>query len=274
MDVSAIMTHRPVTVSPETGLDEALRLMADEDVRHLPIMGEGGLLGVLSERDLLAEAGWLPRPEGEAPSDADGPRNVVDVMHADPTTVMPEDTLVTACVSFQVDRIGCLPVMDGNNALVGLITESDVLAAFWKACREGNLEGDVDPPIRAHMTTRLATLPASTDLADATAHAADVHGRHFPVVADGRLVGILSDRDLRAAHGEGRRDDTPVADLMSTDVVTLGPDAPLSEAARLMAEGKLGALPVVEGERLLGILTLTDVVEHCLGTLREPEPRR
>ncbi len=267
MDVSAIMTPRPITVAPEIGLDQALQLMADEDVRHLPVVEDGRLVGVLSERDLLSAVGWVPRP-------VDKPkRSAIEEMHTDVSTVMPADTLVTACVSFQVDRIGCLPVVDDDDELVGIITETDVLASYHRACKQGYLGAAADPPARDHMSTRMTTVPASTDLRDAIAHAGLVHGRHFPVVHDDRLVGIVSDRDLRAARGEGRRDDTPIAEIMSADVITLGPDETLSRAAELMADQKLGALPVVDDGRLVGILTLTDLVEHCLGSLREHEGR-
>ena len=96
--------------------------------------------------------------------------------------------------------------------------------------------------------------------------------RHLPVLEDdGRLAGILSQRDLfrgALAHalGYGQHaqrkmlDSLLVKEVMSSDVITTGPDTPLVEAARVLLERKIGCLPVVEGGQLVGILTEADFV--------------
>lgn len=97
--------------------------------------------------------------------------------------------------------------------------------------------------------------------------------RHLPVLDDDGqlLVGIVSQRDLfrdalAQALGYGRHaqrkilDTLAVKDVMATDVVTIKPDAPLVEAAKLLTERKIGCLPVVENGRLVGILTEGDFV--------------
>jgi acetoin utilization protein AcuB len=103
----------------------------------------------------------------------------------------------------------------------------------------------------------------------------------LPVVAGGRLVGIVTDRDLRdagaavgaaAAAVRGRKgrvfvsdpDKLAVETVMTTNVLTLRPSDPMSEAARLMRRERIGALPVVEGSRLVGIVTRSDVLEAYL----------
>jgi len=99
--------------------------------------------------------------------------------------------------------------------------------------------------------------------------------RHLPVVDDddeGAVVGIISQRDLfRSAlaraigYGEFAQSRVmkllKVKEVMTTEVVTIGPDAPLEEAARLMWKRKLGCLIVVDRERLVGILTEGDFVK-------------
>jgi CBS domain-containing membrane protein len=97
--------------------------------------------------------------------------------------------------------------------------------------------------------------------------------RHLPVLDDDGqlLVGIVSQRDLfrdalAQALGYGRHaqrkilDTLSVKDVMATDVVTIKPEAPLVEAAKLLTERKIGCLPVVENGRLVGILTEGDFV--------------
>ncbi|MCB9589902.1 MAG: CBS domain-containing protein [Polyangiaceae bacterium] len=96
--------------------------------------------------------------------------------------------------------------------------------------------------------------------------------RHLPVVdEDGLLVGVLSQRDLFHSallkcagfgqHGIDKLLDMfLVKEAMKTDIVSITPDAPLSAAAELMLERKLGCLPVLDGDRLVGILTESDFV--------------
>lgn len=100
--------------------------------------------------------------------------------------------------------------------------------------------------------------------------------RHLTVVdgQTGELVGILSDRDvsvlderlaqpLSAVHADlllGRH--RTVDTVMSTEVHTITPGAPVREAARLMADHRIGALPVLEGTRVVGIVTATDCLRY------------
>jgi CBS domain-containing protein len=96
--------------------------------------------------------------------------------------------------------------------------------------------------------------------------------RHLPVLdEDGKLCGIVSQRDMfRGALAQARGYGTAaqgkvlamlrVKEVMTTEVITVPPDAALAEAARSMLERKIGCLPVLEGGRLVGILTESDFV--------------
>ena len=96
--------------------------------------------------------------------------------------------------------------------------------------------------------------------------------RHLPVLDDdGRLCGILSQRDmfrgaLAQALGYGTAAQQKmltmlrVKEVMTTDVITTRPDMALAEAAKTMLERKMGCLPVMDGGRLVGILTESDFV--------------
>jgi len=101
-------------------------------------------------------------------------------------------------------------------------------------------------------------------LGDAHHTMVEAHVRHLPVLHDGKLVGILSERDIleyratRDPSGEWWR--APAAAAMRAPVQTAGPDDSLTEAAGRMAAYKIGALPIAERGRLLGIVTVTDVL--------------
>ncbi len=97
--------------------------------------------------------------------------------------------------------------------------------------------------------------------------------RHIPILSDGRLVGILSDRDLVGAtanHIFGLRQKSksallktvPINDVMRKKVITVTPDTEIKDAARLMADKKIGCVPVVSAGALIGLLTTTDILRY------------
>jgi CBS domain-containing protein len=111
------------------------------------------------------------------------------------------------------------------------------------------------------MSTALITVTASEPVTEAHAEMELGLIHHLPVIDDrGRLVGVLSDRDLlRAASSKRPR---RVAEIMTHDVVTTRPDAPAHEAAAQMLDLKIGALPVVdEHGTLVGLVTQTDYLD-------------
>jgi CBS domain-containing protein len=116
------------------------------------------------------------------------------------------------------------------------------------------------------------TVRETSPLMEAVALMADGGFRHVPVVDENRrVVGILSDRDLRSALGdplEALRSDREglellVADVMSVEVEKVTANLPLVAAVELLTEDHFGALPVVDGEgRLAGILSYVDVLRE------------
>jgi acetoin utilization protein AcuB len=108
--------------------------------------------------------------------------------------------------------------------------------------------------------------------------------RRLPVVDRNRLVGIITDRDLRRAanspfvvreqwYDNFILDHIEVGSCMTPDPLTIGPDASIAEAARMMRNHKVGGLPVVADAALVGIITETDLLDCLIALLeREPQP--
>jgi CBS domain-containing membrane protein len=97
--------------------------------------------------------------------------------------------------------------------------------------------------------------------------------RHIPVVEDGRLVGLLSERDLIGAAAtqifglkQKRKSallkTVLIKDVMKKKVITTNPDTPIKDAAHLMADKKIGCVPVIESGTLVGLLTTTDILRY------------
>ena len=126
--------------------------------------------------------------------------------------------------------------------------------------------------VRDVMSTELVTIRPAESARRAYEIMRDRRIRHLPVIENDRLVGILSDRDLRPILLSPGLTGASVAELMSEALTTIAPDASVEDAASLLVVRKIGCLPVVEGERLVGIVTETDllaVLVEMLGLLSQ-----
>jgi len=119
------------------------------------------------------------------------------------------------------------------------------------------------------MNSPVLTVEASVTLEEAYHIMLQRNIRHIPVMWEGRLVGMITDRDIRLATspfapGGAKSTAIPVEEVMTQPVFTAEPLDPVEEAARVMRERKIGALPILEGERLVGIVTGIDLLEALL----------
>ena len=141
--------------------------------------------------------------------------------------------------------------------------------------------------VREVMTPNPITIDPQAPVGTAVAVMRERSLRHLPVVDDrGQLLGSVTDRDLRSAMlapaideyadtGErdrlralaGELDDIRVSHVMTWGALTTGPEALVAQAAAVMADARVGSLPVVEGHRLVGILTERDVLRALAATL-------
>jgi len=115
--------------------------------------------------------------------------------------------------------------------------------------------------LRDIMTVDIVTI-SPREHVDAARAAMQQHRiRHLVVVDAGRVVGVISDRDVRGP-GENAGNDFTVQDLMSADVVGATPETTVRQAANRMRGRSVGCLPVVENEKLIGIVTATDLLDQ------------
>lgn len=267
MKVSAVMTRGPITVTSQHSLEQALDLMDRNDFRHLPVVDEGRLLGIVSERDLLEGLGRMPgAPSTSERRVGDRPGSVGEIAHRNVRSVSP-GTPLDAVASVLVGLgIGCLPVLEGDK-LTGIVTEMDVLAHFRDSCRSGLLPAVADPEVATRMSRTLIHVGPDTSLADACTACSSRRVRHLPVLDRGLLVGIVSDRDLRPAATSAHPASIRVADIMATEVETIGPHERLSTAADRMVDLKITCLPVLRGDEVVGMLSSSDILAHCSDAL-------
>lgn len=136
--------------------------------------------------------------------------------------------------------------------------------------------------VRSRMTPNVHTASPDTTLAEALAITREHRIRHLPILDDNRLVGLLSDRDLRLAippawaaqHEEllAALNERHVREIMVTSLITVATDTPIEDAARLLYTHRIGCLPVLDDDVLVGIVTETDLLRAFTELFGAPTP--
>lgn len=268
------MSADPVALSPSDAVDQALGLFETYPFRHLPVVDLNTLVGIVSDRD-LAFAAALPRPRRAPGHGPRGVRRVEEIMHRNVITATPSTTVRVAVESMLTHRVGALPVVKTGAFLVGIVTETDVLRLFQRDACWGESGAPGELLVEAHMSTPVQTVEPGTDLMDAAERLLNSQVRHLPVLEDGKLVGMLSDRDLRRALARLARMDRAieakassavprllVEDAMSRPCMTIERGRSLRAAAYTLLECRIDALPVVDGDTLIGIVSKTDLLQR------------
>ncbi|MDN7245066.1 CBS domain-containing protein [Planococcus shenhongbingii] len=135
------------------------------------------------------------------------------------------------------------------------------------------------------MTSNVDTCSTQTSLQEIAAKMKDLDVGSIPIVDNDKLVGIITDRDIvTRGIAEQKSLDSPVSDILSSNPVTASTDMDVEDAANLMAQHQIRRLPVVEGDKIVGIVSLGDIAvkdksydnaEIALDDVSEPaEPER
>ena len=129
------MTRRVHSVRPLDSIQHAREIMVAQRLNQLPVLADGHLVGIVTDRDLRDAFPSVfestPRVPPHRTADATDPRDihVEEVMTANVLTLGPQDTLIDAARLMRRERIGAVPILEGKH-VVGIITRSDVLDAF------------------------------------------------------------------------------------------------------------------------------------------------
>lgn len=260
MRINDIMRRGAITTLESDTLSAALRVMQRARIRHLPVIGNGRLSGMLSERDILAARA---RAEGNEPW---WTIPVWRVMSAPVQTASPDDEVADVAGRLAAGKIGAMPIV-AQGQLLGIVTRSDLLDAEVRAAAVA--------PSKISAADVMTPFPHAVQLdallADAVAIMLEHHVRHIPVIDPKEsIVGMLSDRDVRTAVGdpvryveERTRTTAPlhVRDVMVAEATIVPFDTPLLELARRFADERIGALPVVDRfGALIGIVSYVDAL--------------
>jgi CBS domain-containing protein len=269
MQVVDMMRKTVITATADMSLAQAQQRMQEHRVRHLPVVAQTHLIGLLTDRDL----------RDALPSALTTLRQDETARHLDTIAVETCMTTPVRTISSTADAVdaarqllhthyGCLPVVDQEH-LVGIVTELDLLRGFLAAAVPA---GDY-LTVKDYMHTDLRTVTPEDFVNTARERMQEARIRHLPVVTpEQRLVGIISDRDVRQASASRlpqlaayevpeQLQALQVQRIMTTQVLTVRRDTPVADAGQRLLEQRLGCLPVIRADNVVeGIITVTDPI--------------
>ncbi|MFA5860230.1 MAG: CBS domain-containing protein [Candidatus Thermoplasmatota archaeon] len=253
--VKDIMSREVVSVDKDARLDSVLETMRKHGMSKLVVTDRGVLAGIVTDGDIADEMGAV-KNRGVPASHL----HASSAMIRSFTTTTPEEDVHVVLADLLQQGIGIMPVMH-EKACVGVVTASDLLRLV-----------DGAKSLEALMTPHVHAVQPSDRVIHARRLMVDHHIERLPVMDDGKLVGIVGESDI--ANGLAKFKDTVsdhhqpaalqrflVEDIYQRNVITAPAHSTAHEAAQRMMEHDVGCLPVMRGDRLVGIVTRSDLLK-------------
>jgi CBS domain-containing protein len=258
-----------ITASLTTSVYDIVHIMAGEGFRRIPIVDlrTRQLQGIVTSTDIVDYLGGGKKFEiiqrqlnGSFFKAINEP--VKSIMRPNPPTVEDVATINHAIELMKQHRVGGLPVVDIANRVLAIVTEKDLLSVFGRKARGVRVE--------ALMTKEVVTGNGETTIIEAEREMVEKSFRRLPIISQGKLEGIVTAMDIVRFFGLGEVFQhlrsgtilqvlqTPAAQIGTKKLVTTSQDADVTEAARTMKARDVGALLVVDNEKLVGMLTERD----------------
>lgn len=270
-ELMTIATRDVISVPPTQSIISAVATMTECGFRRLPVTDAGTrkIRGIVTSGDVINFMGGgdkykLVRVRHHGNLLAAVNESVRTIMTSRPET-LPENARVIDALELIVGKkIGGIPLADADGVLSGIITERDVLRML--AAEHSPLA------VEDVMSSSLRVIAPDSPIITATKDMTKYRFRRLPVVSDDVLFGIVTATDIMRYLGSrevfGRITtgniaevmDLPVRTLMAGTLITTTPDTPVNVAAQEMLGKNIGALPVIENSRLVGLVTEFDLV--------------
>jgi CBS domain-containing protein len=258
-----------VTVAPTTPIYDAIQIMSKKGFRRIPISNPGtkALEGIVTATDIVDYLGGgkkfeiiQQRFDGNFFKAINEPTKLV--MTQNVVSVEASAKISAAIELMKEKNLGGLPVVDNENRIRGIITERDIATLF--ADRISGIK------VAQLMSEKVVTALPTTTIFEAEKTMTTQGFRRLPIISDSKVIGIVTAMDIIRFFGSGKvftylRSGTIIQVLNTTaleiatkEVLTIEMKADVGQAAKIMQEKKIGAIPVVENEKLVGIITERD----------------
>jgi len=274
-EIMAIASRDVISVPPTMTIIGAIEKMTECGFRRLPVTDAGTrkLRGIVTAGDIIDMMGGgnkynLVRKKHGGNLLSALNESVREIMTEKVVTVRTDAKIADAAALIVEKKMGGLPILEADEVLAGIVTERDVMKVLSSEKSTALVE--------EVMSTALKVTGPETPIGDATREMITHRFRRLPVVKDDVLYGIITATDIMKYLGTGQvfqRMVTgnvaevmalPVRTLVSGNLHTTDPKKNVNEAAREMLARNVGALPVIEDARLVGLVTEFDLVKAFL----------
>jgi len=268
-EIMTVAKSPVITMAPTTPVYDGIQIMVKEGFRRIPIVDPGTkkLRGIVTASDII---NYLGGGEKFQIIQREHAGNFFKAINEPVRHIMTQEVVSVythAKISDAIDlmvknKVGGLPVVDEENRVWAIITERDIITIFG-----GIISG---AKVADLMSKKVVTATPKTSILEAEKRMTKNGFRRLPIVSEGKLVGIVTVMDILRFFGSskvfqllqsGTIDEvlrTPVIETAVKDVVTVDRNVDVGEAAQLMWERGIGALPVLENKKLVGIITERD----------------
>lgn len=288
MKASELLSNMLVTIGPNASLDDARKTLGRCEIRHLPVVDDGRVVGMVSERDISIVLGRVQQPNSHSDeTDSQETRIPMQVQGfmSSPVWCVDARSDVGEIIDMMLEyRISALPVT-AKDKLIGVITVTDALRCLLDYCRSQPYDQLNRDTVIAHMSEPEVVADYSDYVHIVLASMVRMQSYYALVVLDDRLVGVISDRDLRRRLGvsvRGSLDAHPelhdshefrtAGQIMTSNPKTATADTLLTQAVSMMIQYRIGALPILNGDgTVAGLLSATDLMRVLRPLVAEQE---
>jgi CBS domain-containing protein len=268
-EIVSIAKTAVVTMAPTTPVYDVIQTMTKEGFRRIPLTNPGtkALEGIVTATDIIDYLGGGNKFEiirrkfgGNVFKAINEPIRIIMTKKA--VSISSTAKISDAIGLMTSANLGGLPVVDEHDHVRAIITERDIALLFADM-----LSGVT---VAELMSENVVTALSKTTIFEAEQSMVTRGFRRLPIVSDGKLAGIITAMDVIRFFGSGEVFkhlqsgtiiqvlNTPALGIASKEVSTIEPSADVGEAARIMRDKDLGALPVVKDDKLVGIITERD----------------
>jgi len=254
-----VMQYGVATIDKKTSVYQAIALMVKKGVTGLPVVDESGLVGLISEKDVLKLLYDTEFVEG----------CVRDYMTTRIFTFDEEDALVDVCRCLMQNSFRRVPVMH-QGRLAGIISRADLIRAnkdkFRPRVQQDDSASCSDMVVAKDvMKSGLLTVRTSTPVYEAMEVLATKNVTGLPVVDDYmNLLGIVSEKDILKLLYDPNAKPGLVKDYMTTDVVGFDKNTSLFEICHCLVNNNFRRVPILDNGKLVGIISRTDIMAYIM----------